>query len=68
VAGLDCTARRNRERNGGHALVIWHVSDYDKIIVTEAVPTTNQFAADRFARLSSNGFNAVLRILHLCCP
>jgi hypothetical protein len=52
VAGLDCTTGRNRERNGGHTFIVWHVGDYDKIIVAEAVPTTNQFATNRFARLS----------------
>ena len=42
--------------------------DEDGIILAEAIPTTNEFAPDRLARLTSHGFNAVLRIFELGGP
>ena len=68
MAGLDCATRRNRYGDGSHALDVRHVGDQNNVIVALAVPTTDHFASDRISHLPSNGFNAVLRIIHLRCP
>ena len=51
LAGLDSAASSYGQRDSRHGFVVWHISDDDEIIVTEAIPTSQQFSADGLARL-----------------
>jgi hypothetical protein len=68
LAGLDGAACGYSHRDCCHTLVVRHIGDENEIIITEAIPTTNQFAPDGLACRTSRGFNSVLRILELRGP
>src|ERR1700730_3117732 len=63
--GLDGTSCGNSQRDGSHALIVRDISDDGEIVVTEAIPTTNEFAADGLARSTAHRFNSVLRLFEL---
>src|ERR1700688_5061280 len=49
LGGLEGASCGNGQRDGGHALIVWDIVDDGEIVVTEAIPTTNEFAADGVA-------------------
>ena len=65
---FDGAACSNSQRDCRHTFVVRHIADEDGIILAEAIPTTNEFAPNGLARLTSDGFNAVLRIFELGGP
>src|SRR4029077_5158858 len=65
---FDGAACSNSQRDCRHTFVVRYIADEDGIILAEAIPTTNEFAPDGLARLTSHGFNAVLRIFELGGP
>jgi len=65
LGGLDGAPDGNGQCDSGHAFIVWYVADKDEVVVAEAVPPTNKFSPDGFARRAAYGLNAVLRILEL---
>jgi hypothetical protein len=53
------------QRDGGHALVVGDIRDDGEIVVTEAIPTTNEFASDGLAGGTAHGLDSVLRFFKL---
>src|ERR1700687_1906839 len=43
LGGLEGAPCGNGQRDGGHALIVRHVGDDGEIVVTKAIPTTNEF-------------------------
>src|ERR1700747_2980508 len=68
LARLEGAACSNSQRDCRHTLVIRHIADEDDIILAEAIPTAHEFTADGLARLTTDGFNSVLRLLELGGP
>jgi len=58
----------DRQRNGRHTLVIRDIRDENEIKITEAIPCADEFASYGLACLAANGFDTILRILHLSGP
>ena len=68
LAGLDRTASSYGQCDSGHGFVVGHIGDDDEIVITEAIPTSEQFSPDSLARLAAHGFNTVLRVFNLRSP
>src|SRR5712691_569377 len=68
LTGLDSATGRYSQRDCRHAFVVGNISNDDEIIITEAIPTAKQFAADGLARLTAYSFNTIGRLLDLRSP
>ena len=65
---FDGAPRSYRQRNGRHTLIVRDIRDENEIKVAEAIPCAYHFASDSLARLVTNRFDTILRILHLSRP
>src|SRR5260221_974757 len=65
LGGLDGASCCNGQRDGSHALIVRDIGDDGEIVVTEAIPTTNEFTPDGLARSTAHSFNSVLRLFEL---
>ena len=68
LAGLHGATRGYSHHDRRRTLVVRHIDDEHQIIVTETIPTANQFAPNGLAGWTSRGFNSVLRILRAVPP
>src|SRR5258705_3026784 len=65
LGGLDGASCGNGQRDGSHALIVRDIGDDGEIVVTEAIPTTDELTPDGLAGRTAHGFNSVLRLLQL---
>jgi len=65
LGGFDGASCGDGHRDRRHGLIVRDIGDDEEIVLTEAIPATNELAPDGLAGSAAHGFNAVLRLLEL---